>query len=87
MVKADMILDEVAVNEYLIDHGLEDGFVEPDAYLLQLEGTAAGAPCVMITVKAADGSMLLLKTPLEMLEVIARTMRARVEYLREQRST
>jgi hypothetical protein len=68
MPRLDIIVDEQRVNDYLEEHGLEQGFYELEAVLLQAEGTASGAPCVLLIVNI-DGKKRLVKTTFNLFDM------------------
>lgn len=68
MPALDVILDEQAVNDYLEEHDLERGYSELEAVLLQAEGTASGAPCVLLIVNV-DGKKRLVKTTFNLFDM------------------
>lgn len=78
MTPCTIVVHEKAVNEYLTERNLMDGFVPLEAVLLQLEGTSGGLPCVMM-VAEVDGKKVLIKTSLRMLLAATRALNGVVE--------
>lgn len=78
MNRLRLILDAQAVDGYLEEHGLAEGFAPIDAVLLQLMGTEAGEPCAMIVIDV-EGKKRLAKTTLSLLEKGAHALRDAVE--------
>ncbi|HMJ16593.1 MAG TPA: hypothetical protein VK524_34500 [Polyangiaceae bacterium] len=70
-----MILGNDEVVDYLEEHGLVTGHVEPNVALLQRNGMASGQPAVQLIVEI-EGRKHVVKTSLPMLETIAIAMRA-----------
>lgn len=75
MPQIHVIANDEAVNEYLVEHKLENGFVPISVALLQSHGMASGQPAVML-VAEVDGRKILLKTSLQILETMCSAMRA-----------
>jgi hypothetical protein len=73
MIPCTIVTTEEAVNEYLTEHQLMDGFAPLEAVLLQLEGTAGGLPCAML-VAEIGGRKVLIKTTLRMLLAATRAL-------------
>jgi hypothetical protein len=67
-----------AVNDCLVEHGLEHGYVPVEAALMQAEGTNNGHPALLLIIEV-DGKKVLAKTTLWLMESAVRAMRAASE--------
>jgi hypothetical protein len=74
-----IILHPEAVNEYLVEHKLEQDSVPIDALLLQEEGTSSGRACVMLVFVLPDGRKVLAKTTFQLLNAAVRGCRGALE--------
>jgi hypothetical protein len=77
MTPLTIILDPQRANEYLTEHGLEEGFVRIDAVLIQNDGTSGGRPCAIIAMVDEQGRRFVAKTTLRLFVSAARAMHAR----------
>lgn len=78
MTPMTIIVRPDAVNDYLVEHGLEHGNVPVEAALMQAEGTNTGQPALLLIIEV-DGKKVLAKTTLRLMETAVRAMRAASE--------
>lgn len=75
MTPMTIIVRADVVNEFLAEHGLEEGCVPIQTALMHHEGTVSGQPALMLVIEV-DGKKVLAKTTLRLMEMAVRAMRA-----------
>jgi hypothetical protein len=80
MIGTRVILDETAVNQYLAEEGLEEGFAQLETVMYQGGGTARGMPCALL-VATVDGRKVLVKTTLKSLIVATDGLNAKASMM------
>lgn len=78
MTVMHVLVDETVVNDFLTEHGLEQGAAPVETALLQYEGTVNGEPALMLVIDVA-GRKVLAKTTLRLMDATVRAMQAAVE--------
>lgn len=68
MPSLSVLVDLQRVNDYLSEHGLEEGYVELEHVLLQAEGMQSGAAAVLL-VATIDGKKRLIKTSFNLFDM------------------
>lgn len=75
-----VLVDETEVNNFLTEHGLEQGAAPIEVALLQYEGTVAGGPALMLVLDVG-GRKVLAKTTLRLMDMAVHAMLGAVERL------
>jgi hypothetical protein len=74
-----VLISPEAVDAYVDEHDLAEGSVELEAMALQRGGMVSGAPAVLISFVLDDGTRVVGKTSLQLLDMAASAFRGALE--------